>query len=726
MVKLLAPKRRSLHATITPAFGLSLVLFFLVAAQAFRGTNRLVTAGQRVSQANEVLTKLATTSTYFERAETEAQLYNQSGETPHLDQMRTDMAQTIIGMREITEATTDSPAQQHSMNRINALVVGEFEALRSAADARLAMATAQDEAVIAPPVEHDLTAIASIRDLFEQMRAEESFLVRERTGHVATEIKSRNWAFGGMAGAVLLAIALSYCLVLEFEKHCRNSEKQLQKAKETAESASSFKSSFLASMSHEIRTPMTAVIGFADLLLRSNLSENERIEYVQTVRRNGAHLLTIINDILDLSKIEAGKMEVEKISCTPAQIVEDVVGLLKPRATEKAIAFDVQYVGPCPETIQTDPTRLRQILTNLVGNALKFTERGSIRMFVQLAPSTDGVSRLQFRITDTGAGMTPEQAKNLFTAFQQADSSITRKFGGTGLGLTISKQFAQMLGGDITVASQVGAGSTFVVEVATGPLDAVRLLDAPKQEIRRATEQPTVPGQLPKFSGRVLLAEDGLTNQQLISLYLKEQGAEVTLADNGKIAFEKVEAAAKAGTPFHLILMDMEMPEMDGCEATRRLRNHGYKLPIVALTANAMSADRDMCMTAGCNAFATKPIDWPRLLELVASYLKNIDITGSRQDDPHLARVLQIFMTELELVENNLRKSVANNDRERLAKLAHALKGTAGNCGFTTLAQLASDVAHAARGNMAPEMLNRQAEALIDLISRSRVPKAAA
>ena len=543
------------------------------------------------------------------------------------------------------------------------------------------------------------------------MRAEESFLLRERTAHASSEIQSRNYAFGGMAGAVLLAIALSYCLVLEYEKHCTHSEKQLQKAKEAAESASQFKSTFLASMSHEIRTPMTAIIGFADLLMRQNLTDNERIDYVQTVRRNGSHLLNIINDILDLSKIEAGKMEVEKITCPPAQIVEDVVGLLKPRATEKAIAFDVQYVGPCPETIQSDPTRLRQILTNLVGNALKFTERGSIRMFVQLAASNDGVSRLQFRITDTGAGMTPEQAKNLFQAFQQADVSTTRKYGGTGLGLTISKQFAQMLGGDITVASQPGAGSTFVVEVATGPLDAVRLIDKPKEEIRRAPE-PVTPGALPKFSGRVLLAEDGLTNQQLISLYLKEQGAEVTLAENGRIACEKVEAAAKAGTPFHLILMDMEMPEMDGVEATRHLRNHGHKLPIVALTANAMSADRDQCMTAGCNSFATKPIDWPRLLEIVAGYLKNIDITGSRQDDPHLARVLQTFMAELETVEKNLRLLVAKQrPAERMAKLAHALKGTAGNCGFTTLSQVANDVAHAARGNAWPRKCwNRQAE----------------
>ncbi len=655
MVALLKPQRRSLHTTITPAFVLSLVLFFLVASLAFKSTNRLIASGQLVAQANDVLSKLATASTFFERAKNEQASYLQTGQAVHRTAMQNDMSQAMESLHDAVALTSDNPEQQQTAVQLASLVTAEFTRIRKSSDARTTGESA-------PTVDSADADLGIIRDLFEQMRAEESFLLRERTLRVNSDIQSRNWAFGWMAGAVLLAVALSYALVLEYEAHCRKSEADLQAAKAAAESASHFKSTFLASMSHEIRTPMTAIIGFADLLLRPNLTDDHRAEYVQTVRRNGAHLLNIVNDILDLSKIEAGKMEVEKINCSPVQIVDDVVTLLRLRATEKAIALDVQYIGPCPETIQSDPTRLRQILTNLVGNALKFTERGSIRLFVQLAPSADGISRLQFRITDTGAGMTPEQTKSLFQPFKQAEASTTRKFGGTGLGLMISKQFAQMLGGDVTVASQPGAGSTFVVEVTTGPLDAVRLLEKPLEAVAKAPAPVAAASTLPRFSGRVLLAEDGLTNQQLICLYLREAGAEVSIADNGKIACDMVESAAKSGTPFHLVLMDMEMPEMDGVQATRHLRDNGYKLPIVALTANAMSADRDQCMTAGCNAFVTKPIDWPRLLDLTAGYLKNIDIRNSRSDDPHLARVLQTFRAELETVEQNLHIAMENND----------------------------------------------------------------
>ncbi len=725
MVSLLKAQRRSLHATITPAFGLCLVLFFLVASLAYKNTTRLVASQQKVAQTNEVLSMLATAATFVERAESEQQLYLSTAATEHATAMTTDMAQATESLRAIRALTADTPTQQQNIIQLESLVATRFAEMRKAADIQGNNAadipvpvTSENEA--APPVE-----MSSIRDSFEQARAEESFLLRDRTAHAAQDYQNRIWSFVWMGAAVVLGMILSYALVWEFEHHCRKIERDLSNAKQAAESASQFKSSFLASMSHEIRTPMTAIIGFADLLLRPNLSEENRHQYIDTVRRNGAHLLSIVNDILDLSKIEAGKMEVEKISCQPVRIVEDVVTLLGPKATEKAVALDVQYIGPCPETIQSDPTRLRQILTNLIANAIKFTERGTIRMFVQLAPSTDGVSRLQFRITDTGVGMTPEQIKALFTPFKQADISTSRKFGGTGLGLTIAKQFAQMLGGDITVASQSGAGSTFTVEVATGPLDAVRLIDRPQEAAKKPVPVTEVAAPDIRFTGRVLLAEDGLTNQQLISLYLKEAGAEVTIAENGKIAVEKVIAAAKAGHPFHLVLMDMEMPEMDGCEATRALRNSGYKIPVVALTANAMSADRDLCMSSGCNAFATKPIDWPRLLDLVAGYLRNKDVTGSKPNDPHLAMVLETFMKELELVENNLRKALEISDRDRIAKLAHALKGTAGNCGFATMQQIANDLAHAARGNITPENLTRQTHGLLEIITRTRTPRAA-
>ena len=722
MVTFLKPRRRSLHMTITPAFSLSLVLFGLVALLAYKSSNRLIAGEERVAEANEVLARLATASTYLERAEMEAASFVLAGDSPHRQRMTVDAKEAQDGLHGLRDLIADNPTQQDSLTRLETLVKAESDRLAKAIERRgengdTAVVLATDQAT---------QNMKTIRDLFEQMRSEETFLLHQRTAKAQAEAGNRIWAFGGMAVAVLLGMALSYALVLEFESHVRRGEKDLQEAKLAAETANQTKSTFLASMSHEIRTPMTAIIGFADLLLRPNLSDHDRLRYVDTVRRQGQHLLSLVNDILDLSKIEAGKMEVEKIACPPIQVINDVINLLRPRATEKQVSLDAQYVGPCPELIKSDPTRLRQILTNLVANAIKFTDRGSIRLFVQLAPSADGVSRLQFRITDTGAGMSPDQVKALFQPFKQADKSTTRKYGGTGLGLVIAKQFAQMLGGDVSVASQLGAGSTFVVEIATGPLEGTRLIERPQDQPRAKIDPPKeVVGSSSRFSGRILLAEDSLTNQQLISLYLKEAGAEVSVAENGRVACDMVNAAAKSRLPFHLVLMDMEMPEMDGCEATKQLRNDGHKLPIIALTANAMSADRDQCLTSGCNAFATKPIDWPRVLDLIGGYLRNKDVSQSRPEDPHLAIVLKTFMVELEQVEKNLRAAVAANDRERLGKLSHALKGTAGNCGFSTLSEVANDAAHAAKGTATPEVVNRNIQALIELIGHTRLQRAA-
>ncbi len=718
MVALLKPRRRSLHMTITPAFGLSLILFILVAALAYQSTNRLIKSGQRIAQADDVLAKLATAGGFLERAEVDARAYLAGGDPAQRQGMLAAIAGASDNLEAVRDLTADSPAQQQAVARLATLVAAELQQLRELAEARLQKGA--DDSPSFPAT----TALQPIRDLFEQMRAEETFLLRDRLAKASADAASRTWAFIGMGGAVLLALSLSYALVLEFEQHVRGGERELEEAKRAAESASQFKSTFLASMSHEIRTPMTAIMGFADLLARPALVEADRQQYIQTIRRNGAHLLNIVNDILDLSKIEAGKMEVDRIVCSPVQIAEDVAALLQQKAAERGNTIQTQYIGPCPENIRTDPTRLRQVLTNLLANAIKFTERGTIRLTVQLLTFGDE-TRLRFSVIDTGIGMSNEEVANLFKPFTQADASTARRFGGTGLGLTISKQFARMLGGDITVNSEPGKGSTFTVDIATGALEAVRMLDRPVEALRRTWEQQSA-GAGPRFSGRILLAEDGLTNQQLICLYLREAGAEVTVAENGRIAVELATAAARAGTPFHLILMDMEMPELDGCQATLQLRNQGQKLPIIALTANAMAADRDHCLSAGCNAFVTKPIDWPRLLEMVAEHLRHKDLGKARQrGDPHLARVLQTFMMELEHSVKELQAAMAAGDRLRMAQVGHSLKGTAGNCGFPDLAASAGELEQIAKDTVPPETVARAAERLLEACARARVPKAA-
>lgn len=396
--------------------------------------------------------------------------------------------------------------------------------------------------------------------------------------------------------------------------------KALEGANEAAKAASRAKSEFLANMSHEIRTPMTAILGFSDVLL-GNLTHEEAVAAANTIKRNGGYLLRLINDILDLSKIEAEKLDVEHIPCSPNRILFDIESLMGVRAAAKNLGLVIQCDGPVPSTIHTDPTRLRQILINLIGNAIKFTEVGEIRVIARLLDAESEKPKMQFEIRDPGVGMTEKQMANLFMPFTQADSSTTRKFGGTGLGLTISKRLAAMLGGDLEATSTLGKGSTFTVTIDTGPLDGQEM---PSQAVALAkpaekTTEPTAHHKV-KLDCRVLLVEDGPDNQRLIAFVLKKAGAQVTVAENGQVALDCVHAAQGEETPFDVILMDMQMPVLDGYEATRILRSEGYAGPIIALTAHAMTSDRQTCLDAGCTDYMTKPIDRDTLIPLVAQY----------------------------------------------------------------------------------------------------------
>jgi signal transduction histidine kinase len=394
---------------------------------------------------------------------------------------------------------------------------------------------------------------------------------------------------------------------------------------------SAFQASGLARQLRELEesrgTPMTAILGFTEEVLeearRMGLSD-EITGALLTIRRNGEHLLEIINDILDLSKIEADRITIERIRCSPSEILVDVAWLMRQRALEKRLKLEVELEAPVPETIRTDPTRLRQILLNLASNAIKFTEEGGVILRARMAgaPMRDGTLMI-FEVVDTGIGLTDEQKRQIFEAFSQADSATTRKFGGTGLGLTISRRLARLLGGDIAVESARGRGSTFRVSVATGSLDGVSMIETRRAaRIAHEREKPEATGRVAELSGRVLVAEDGSDNQQLLSLILTKAGLDVDVADNGRVAYEKAVAAAVAGEPYDVILMDMQMPELDGYRATSLLREGGYEGPIIALTAHAMSGDREKCIEAGCDDYASKPVAKARLLGLVAYFIE--------------------------------------------------------------------------------------------------------
>jgi PAS domain S-box-containing protein len=397
----------------------------------------------------------------------------------------------------------------------------------------------------------------------------------------------------------------------------KRSQEELARAKQTAETADRAKSEFLANMSHEIRTPMTAILGYADLLADAETSEAERRAHLDTIRRNGELLLSLINDILDLSKIEVGKMTLDRQACPLWETVDDIVALLRVRAAEKSLRLELEPVFPLPESIRTDPIRLRQILLNLIGNAIKFTDKGFIRVTMRMVERQPG-PRIEIAVRDTGIGIYPEDVERLFTPFTQADTSSTRRFGGTGLGLTISRRLARMLGGEILVESVPGEGSTFTVSLDPGPLDS-KLLD--RLPGRQTAAMPAPLASARSLEGRVLLAEDGLDNQRLVALILRRTGLEVDLATTGREAYEMALRSREEGHPYGLILMDIQMPDVDGYEATARLRAEGWTGPIVALTAHAMPGDPEKCRAAGCDGYLGKPIDIPVFLTTVARYV---------------------------------------------------------------------------------------------------------
>ena len=474
---------------------------------------------------------------------------------------------------------------------------------------------------------------------------------------------------------------------------------RLRMEKQAAESANRAKSAFLAMMSHEIRTPMNAIMGNAQLLGDSVLAPDER-ESVETIETAGSALLSLINDVLDFSKIEADRMELDRTGFAPVALVESVVKLFGINARGKGIGLAAQIDPAMPAILAGDPLRLRQVLSNLVGNAIKFTASGGVTVKASVVAIADDETRLRFEVTDTGIGIDDEGRKRLFAPFVQVDAATTRKFGGTGLGLAISKRLVGLMGGQIGVDSTVGAGSTFwfTVALAKATPAEISAVQTANQPVEKNTDI---------IGAHVLVAEDNLPNKRLIERLLARLGVDAEIVGNGVDA-----VAAAQGKAFDLILMDCHMPELDGFDATREIRAGGSSIPIIALTADAMSGDREVCIEAGMDDYLAKPIVTAELIRTLRRWLPDrtaVATTGEPEPrairlarsgkeldtariaelcalDPDgsagfLAHMIADYETTLNETVPAIRAAVESGDALGLEEAAHKLKGTAAQLG---------------------------------------------
>jgi PAS domain S-box-containing protein len=394
----------------------------------------------------------------------------------------------------------------------------------------------------------------------------------------------------------------------------RQLEQSLREAKEAAEGANRAKSEFLANMSHEIRTPLGAVLGFADLIANTEVTPEEKKSFIAAIQRNGELLTNIISDILDLSKVEVGKLNVERKETSLREVLNDVMAILGKPAHEKQVALVLSFDSSVPWWITTDQFRLRQILLNVIGNAIKFTERGTVKLDINFSKDKNGKQLLNFNVADSGRGISEEQAKRLFKPFSQGDSSIVRRFGGTGLGLVLSRHLANLLGGDLVLTESVpGRGSVFTVTIDPSPYES----DEPKMDIITEAKVISDFTSVRLDGKRILLVDDSVDNLFFISKVLKIAGAEVDIVDNGKDALERAQSGK-----YDACLMDIQMPEMDGYEAAAEMKKMQCQFPIIALTAHALKEVRRQCIENGFTDYISKPINRNELIEHISHVIR--------------------------------------------------------------------------------------------------------
>jgi signal transduction histidine kinase/CheY-like chemotaxis protein len=738
-------KRWSTERKIVLGFAGVLLVLIVVAGVSVWLTMALLNELAAVSVHNDVLQAIREFRNTVAQTGSAARLYAADQSEKNYADFSRQVNDTRERLRVLTQLVGPQSLEINRLQQIETILQGKIERTRPGT----------------PPQEIQQMwspdSFAEFRELVLKLDQEEQYFLRQRNTEARQKALLAMLTIGLASVLAIVVVGGAAGVILRDLSARRRAEEELERARLAAEAASVAKSAFLANMSHELRTPLTSIMGYADLLLAADgqgagqrvgqgagghgrgqggaagePGGGRREDYVRTMRRSGEHLLTLINDILDVSKIEAGRMSVESVECRLVDMLADVQSMMRSRASEKGIEFTVGYESAIPERILTDPTRLRQILMNLVGNAVKFTDRGSVRVAVRFTPEaasaagengTSGrMGTLEVDVIDTGVGIAAEQQAFLFQPFAQADVSTTRRFGGTGLGLSISRRLAEMLGGDIGVQSVLGAGSTFRLKLETGIVEGRFFQPREAQEAVAVVSREYDSRQL---GLRVLLAEDGEESREVIGLHLQNAGCFVTAATDGAEAHRLATEAAVNGKPFDVVLMDMQMPVMDGYTATSKLRAEGYQGPIIALTAHAMKEDRERCLRVGCDDYAAKPVDIPGLLSLMERLCGRAGEAGAAmvnarlRQDPALRKLRQKFCEGLDMkVEELLAHGQAGRTAE-LAAGAHRLAGAAGAFGFEEITSAAKKLEAATRKGDAAAMRAEQ-EALQDACRRAR------
>jgi len=490
-----------------------------------------------------------------------------------------------------------------------------------------------------------------------------------------------------------LAIFLGFIIALFVYQHNKKNFINTQQQRQIAEHANKSKSDFLANISHEIRTPLSAIIGFSESILDTRSDLISQRKNVQAIARNGKHLLQLINDILDFSKIEAGQLQVESIDTHPLSVLHEVKTIVATLAHDKGLDFNINVQFPVPGTFKSDPVRLKQILINLCSNAIKFTEQGSVSVNVSYNRQEN---LLCFTVVDTGIGLTEIALEKIFSAFSQADTSTTRKFGGTGLGLTISRQLTDIMHGKLKCTSQQGQGSQFYLELKIQADVSKSLIYEPDPAYNSVSTSYDTDN-IPKLRSHILLAEDSPDNQDLIQIYVKRTGAKLTIVENGAQAVDRA-----LSENFDLILMDMQMPVMDGITAITSLRESGYTKPIVIVSANALQSDREHARNVGADDYVVKPINLDHFYEVLARYSTTTNNTSTPDsgytvhDAPDIADSMQRltlkFVHSLPKMLDEINSAYATLNWETLTAISHKLKGLGDSFGFPQLTTISKEI----------------------------------